>query len=195
MLRISLATLLLSSRAVAQSFPAALVTAFRYSVLYESKNTTVAVPFDTPFSAPIFGQVSSLYLSGASGGVPVDSITCHGYGDADATQPLGLPFNITSPAMLSTNFVVVGSVVCRTTDVAVESSGINSTAGGPAWNTSNPSSTRAMFPPSPTGGDGATSGDSGSDSANAAVGNRSAVRGGAYYRGLAVLWVVFASLL
>ncbi|OTA64658.1 hypothetical protein K449DRAFT_392769 [Hypoxylon sp. EC38] len=78
-------------------------------------NNTISVPIDTTYTNPTYlNAVSTLYLIGASEGVPVDSITCTPYQSTDGTGTHGLPFNSKTPSYLSTNTVQVGSIVCHT---------------------------------------------------------------------------------
>ena len=73
--------------------------------------------------------------------MPFDSITCQAYQDADATETGGNPFNATSPALLSTNTVEVGSIVCTTSYVAVAPPGGNYSTSILATSASNLSTT------------------------------------------------------
>ncbi|KAI1382294.1 hypothetical protein F4677DRAFT_21845 [Hypoxylon crocopeplum] len=78
-------------------------------------NTTLSVPIGTIYNyrGPL-DTVSTLYLVGTTEGVPVDSVTCTPYHSTDGTGSHGLPFTYGTPSRLSTNTVVVGSVVCET---------------------------------------------------------------------------------
>ncbi|KAI1407862.1 hypothetical protein F5Y13DRAFT_194974 [Hypoxylon sp. FL1857] len=78
-------------------------------------NNTIIVPIDTTYTNPdALAAVSTLYLVGASAGVPVDSITCTPFQSTDGTGTHGLAFTSTTPSRLSTNTVQVGSIVCHT---------------------------------------------------------------------------------
>lgn len=92
-------------------------------------NQTVTVPLNTPYrNTSALDAVSYLYLTGGTG-VPFDSITCQAYQDADATETGGKPFDSRTPALLSTNTVTVGSILCTTNFVAMA-------PGGPEYSTS-----------------------------------------------------------
>ncbi|KAI2640628.1 hypothetical protein GGS26DRAFT_586630 [Hypomontagnella submonticulosa] len=79
-------------------------------------NVTVDVPIETIYTNPtVLDEVSTLYLVGSSEGVPVNTITCYPYKETTGFGAGGLPFNSTTPSRLSTNTVVVGSIVCHST--------------------------------------------------------------------------------
>lgn len=106
-------------------------------------NQTVTVPLNTPFrNDSALSAVSYLYLTGATG-VPFDSVTCQAYQDADASEAGGDPFNSTTPALLSTNTVQVGSIVCTTTYLAMAPPGGNFSTSILATSTSNLSTSAA----------------------------------------------------
>lgn len=80
-------------------------------------NTTITVDIGTVFSGDsALAEVSSLYLTGASEGTSVDSIVCTPHQYANGTGVYGLPFTSSTPARLSTNTVVVGSITCALTN-------------------------------------------------------------------------------
>ncbi|KAI6093913.1 hypothetical protein F4821DRAFT_7148 [Hypoxylon rubiginosum] len=77
-------------------------------------NTTMSVPIGVIYTHnPAMEEVSTLYLVGSTSGVPVDSIVCTPYKSTDGTGSHGLPFTSKVPSYLSTNTVVVGSIVCE----------------------------------------------------------------------------------
>jgi hypothetical protein len=77
-------------------------------------NATLSVDMGPIFTGDdALKAVSSLYLVGAIG-VDVDAVTCTPFKNTDGTGTGGLPFNSTTPSRLSTNTVVVGSIVCNT---------------------------------------------------------------------------------
>ncbi|KAI0132967.1 hypothetical protein BJ170DRAFT_680840 [Xylariales sp. AK1849] len=76
-------------------------------------NNTITVPIGTVYTNPTsLGSVSTLYLTGASG-VDITSISCTPYQATNGTGSAGLPFTSSSPSLLSTNTVAVGSIVCK----------------------------------------------------------------------------------
>ncbi|KAI1780098.1 hypothetical protein F4818DRAFT_165431 [Hypoxylon cercidicola] len=76
-------------------------------------NTTIRVPIDEIYNnKEALSEVSTLYLIGATE-VAIDSITCTPYKAEDATGSHGLPFTVNTPSRLSTNTVVVGSILCN----------------------------------------------------------------------------------
>ena len=80
-------------------------------------NTTIDVIINKPYhNATILDEVSTLFLRGATG-VPLDSITCTPFKNADGSGDSGLPFNSTSPSYVSTNTIQIGSIVCITTHI------------------------------------------------------------------------------
>jgi hypothetical protein len=44
--------------------------------------------------------------------VNISTVECRAYKDAAGTQPGSAPFNVTNPALLSTNLVDIGSILC-----------------------------------------------------------------------------------
>jgi hypothetical protein len=48
----------------------------------------------------------------ATNGLDINTIECRAYKDFDGTLPGSAPFNITSPALLSTNLVTISSFLC-----------------------------------------------------------------------------------
>ncbi|CAH0044309.1 unnamed protein product [Clonostachys solani] len=75
---------------------------------------TVRVPIGSVYTnVEDLATVSTLRLKGA-GGVDVQTVTCTPYKNNDGTGTGGLPFTKETPSYLSTNTVVVGSIVCKT---------------------------------------------------------------------------------
>ncbi|KAK5727526.1 hypothetical protein LTR15_003425 [Elasticomyces elasticus] len=72
-------------------------------------NTTVIVPLGTPYTNSALDTVSYLYLTGANGAA-LEDITCQAYVYPNGTGAAGQPFTHISPALLSTNTVIVGSL-------------------------------------------------------------------------------------
>ncbi|ETS83512.1 hypothetical protein PFICI_05388 [Pestalotiopsis fici W106-1] len=76
-------------------------------------NTTISVPIGPIYTnSDALDEVSTLYLTGATG-VDVTSVTCTPYQATDGEGTGGLPFTSSQPSYLSTNTVVVGSIVCE----------------------------------------------------------------------------------
>ncbi|KAI4868596.1 hypothetical protein F4820DRAFT_445009 [Hypoxylon rubiginosum] len=76
-------------------------------------NTTISVPIGEIYTGnKAMETVSTLYLVGTTGDVALDSVTCTPYKANDATGSHGLPFTSKTPSYLSTNTVVVGSILC-----------------------------------------------------------------------------------
>ncbi|KAI1313208.1 hypothetical protein F5Y03DRAFT_159116 [Xylaria venustula] len=72
-------------------------------------NTTITVPLGKTYvNNSALAAVSTLYLIGP------DSATCTPYKDAEASVNGGLAFTVGHPSLLSTNTVVVGSLLCST---------------------------------------------------------------------------------
>ncbi|KAI1174431.1 hypothetical protein F4777DRAFT_579986 [Nemania sp. FL0916] len=71
-------------------------------------NTTITVPIGTVYTNEALAAVSTLYLLSPNDGV------CTPYLYANGTGARGAPFHVGEPSRLSTNTVVVGSVVCET---------------------------------------------------------------------------------
>ncbi|KAK5685517.1 hypothetical protein LTS10_003596 [Elasticomyces elasticus] len=92
-------------------------------------NTTVIVPLGTPYTNSALDTVSYLYLTGANGAA-LEDITCQAYVYPNGTGAAGQPFTHISPALLSTNTVIVGSLVCS-------SSGSSSSSSSSAISTSS----------------------------------------------------------
>ncbi|KAJ2984687.1 hypothetical protein NUW58_g5929 [Xylaria curta] len=70
-------------------------------------NRTITVPFDIVyFNHDALAAVSTLYLLGP------DNAICTPYKDENGTVNGGRPFSVGYPSLLSTNSVVVGSLVC-----------------------------------------------------------------------------------
>ncbi|KAI0176394.1 hypothetical protein GGR52DRAFT_571357 [Hypoxylon sp. FL1284] len=79
-------------------------------------STTIVVPLGEVFKGdPALEAVSTLYLVGATNHVDMNTITCTPYQSDDATGTHGLAFDSKTPSRLSTNTVVVGSILCETT--------------------------------------------------------------------------------
>ncbi|KAI4602818.1 hypothetical protein KJ359_008038 [Pestalotiopsis sp. 9143b] len=75
-------------------------------------NTTISVPIGPVYTnEQALAEVSTLYLTGADG-VDVTTVTCTPYKAENGTGTGGLPFTSSKPSYLSTNTVVVGSIVC-----------------------------------------------------------------------------------
>ncbi|VUC29822.1 unnamed protein product [Clonostachys rosea] len=75
---------------------------------------TVRVPIGSVYTnVEALAAVSTLRLKGA-GGVEAQTVTCTPYKNSDGTGSSGLPFTQETPSYLSTNTVVVGSIVCKT---------------------------------------------------------------------------------
>ncbi|KAK5707509.1 hypothetical protein LTR97_000043 [Elasticomyces elasticus] len=84
-------------------------------------NTTVIVPLGTPYTNSALDTVSYLYLTGANGAA-LEDITCQAYVYPNGTGAAGQPFTHISPALLSTNTVIVGSLVCSSSGSTSSSS-------------------------------------------------------------------------
>ncbi|KAI1357801.1 hypothetical protein F5Y08DRAFT_323307 [Xylaria arbuscula] len=70
-------------------------------------NVTISVSIGSVYvNKEALGAVSTLYLLGPS------SATCSPFKAEDGTVNGGLPFTVGHPSLLSTNSVVVGSLVC-----------------------------------------------------------------------------------
>lgn len=81
-------------------------------------NKTIDVPVGPVYTnAEALGEVSTLYLTGATG-VPVEHVTCTPYHAATGEGSGGRPFTSTTPSHLSTNTVKVGSIQCVGWDTA-----------------------------------------------------------------------------
>ncbi|KAI0490302.1 hypothetical protein F4859DRAFT_457709 [Xylaria cf. heliscus] len=77
------------------------------SVFNDRTNRTIAVPIGPVYvNEEALAAVSTLYLLGP------DTATCTPYKAEDGTGSGGLPFTVGHPSYLSTNTVVVGSLVC-----------------------------------------------------------------------------------
>ncbi|KAF3024217.1 hypothetical protein E8E14_010890 [Neopestalotiopsis sp. 37M] len=75
-------------------------------------NTTIWVPIGPVYTdSDALSEVSTLYLTAATE-VDVTSVTCTPYRATDGEGTGGLPFTSSQPSYLSTNTVVVGSIVC-----------------------------------------------------------------------------------
>jgi hypothetical protein len=77
-------------------------------------NTTLVVPIGPVFNNnQALETVSTLYLYDAIGIPSTAAAQCTPYLNADGTGNSGRPFKVGEPSRLSTNTVVVGSIVCR----------------------------------------------------------------------------------
>lgn len=122
-------TLLLAS-AHAQAKPAAIVVieASHGGAGQDLTNQTVTIPLTATYSnTSALAEVSTLYLVNAVG-VPLTSISCTPFRNADGTGKSGLTFDSTTPSYLSTNTVQVGSIVCISTDILLAPPGGSSLA-------------------------------------------------------------------
>ncbi|KAK3657851.1 hypothetical protein LTR56_002233 [Elasticomyces elasticus] len=90
-------------------------------------NTTVIVPLGTPYTNSALDTVSYLYLTGANGAA-LEDITCQAYVYPNGTGAAGQPFTHISPALLSTNTVIVGSLVCSSSGSSSSSSAISTSS-------------------------------------------------------------------
>ncbi|KAI0141565.1 hypothetical protein GGR57DRAFT_487117 [Xylariaceae sp. FL1272] len=73
-------------------------------------NTTITVPLGKIYTnEDALDEVSTLYLLSPS------TVTCTPYQATTGTGTGGLPFTVGNPSLLSTNTVVVGSLVCAST--------------------------------------------------------------------------------
>ncbi|KAI1746645.1 hypothetical protein F4782DRAFT_523820 [Xylaria castorea] len=76
-------------------------------------NRTIAVPIGPVYvNEGALAAVSTLYLLGPN------TATCTPYKATNGTGSGGLPFYINHPSLLSTNTVVVGSIVCEPSTLA-----------------------------------------------------------------------------
>lgn len=53
----------------------------------------------------------------ASAGLGIDSIECRGYKDAAGVVPGSAPFNVSAPALVSTNLATISSILCYVVEV------------------------------------------------------------------------------
>ncbi|KAI7544566.1 hypothetical protein KC331_g6726 [Hortaea werneckii] len=133
-------------------------------------NTTITVPLGSLYTNAALDEVSYLYLTGSNDAV-LENITCTPHRYANGTGEAGRPFTSSSPSLLSTNTVKVGSLTC----VASDSNDANATPGtssssntgiptsssvaataAPASNGTNPSLTTLSATPSSSEGEDAT---------------------------------------
>ncbi|GAW16654.1 hypothetical protein ANO14919_060900 [Xylariales sp. No.14919] len=107
---------ILSAAALASAAPttptsqtATVVVETAHGAAYNDRtNRTITVPIGpTYINTEALGAVSTLYLLGP------DATTCTPYKDAQAQVNGGLPFSVGHPSYLSTNSVVVGSLICQ----------------------------------------------------------------------------------
>ncbi|CAG9993932.1 unnamed protein product [Clonostachys byssicola] len=102
--------------AVARDAPEAYVTieTNRGNAFGDVCQKTVIVPIGSVYTnVEDLATVSTLRLKGANG-VDENTVTCTPYKNNDGTGSSGLPFTKETPSYLSTNTVVVGSIVCKT---------------------------------------------------------------------------------
>jgi hypothetical protein len=58
-------------------------------------------------------SVSELIVqNGTASGVNIEQIECRGYKDFDGVVPGSAPFNVTNPALVSTNLATISSILC-----------------------------------------------------------------------------------
>ncbi|KAH8680578.1 hypothetical protein BX600DRAFT_1021 [Xylariales sp. PMI_506] len=143
--------------ALADTQPSAIITVATSHGGADSNltNQTITVPIgSTPYTdSSALNAVSTLYLTGANG-VSVDSITCTPYQATNGTGTGGLPFTSGTPSYLSTNTVVVGSIVCLssdTTTITTNSDSISSSSSSGFFSASSYSSYSTVTAPFPTG--------------------------------------------
>lgn len=113
------ATAIFLASATATKLDAAIVTieASHGGAGQDLTNQTVTIPLtNTYVNHSALDAVSSLYLVGARG-VPLDSVSCTPFKNANGTGKGGLTFDSTTPSLLSTNTVQVGSIVCISTNI------------------------------------------------------------------------------
>lgn len=118
-LRSIVAGLALLAFARAQKVPAAIVVieASHGGAGQDLTNQTVTIPLtNTYVNHTALDAVSTLYLVDARG-VPVNSVSCTPFKNEDGTGKGGLTFDSTTPSLLSTNTVQVGSIVCISTSI------------------------------------------------------------------------------
>jgi len=110
-------------------------------------NTTITIPIGEPYTGDELEAVSSLYVTGGTG-VPLSSISCQAFQDADAQVLGGNAFTSVRPALLSTNTVQVGSILC-TAGYIMQAPGVggNYSTSILATSTSNLSSTSSSARP------------------------------------------------
>ncbi|WPG98904.1 Hypothetical protein R9X50_00170400 [Acrodontium crateriforme] len=160
MTKIVAALAALAATAAAQS---ALVTveAFNCGAGSCITNTTIEVPLGSVYTnSSALDKVSFLYLTGATGGIATGSITCTPYKDTSGSGSAGLPFNSTTPSLLSTNLVQLGSIVCKSIEpIGVPgSASISSASATGSGSSSSPSITfHIPIPTSSTTGNYSTS--------------------------------------
>ncbi|KAI6854040.1 hypothetical protein D0864_15878 [Hortaea werneckii] len=129
-------------------------------------NTTITVQLGSLYTNAALDEVSYLYLTGASDAV-LESITCTPHRYANGTGEAGRPFTSSSPSLLSTNTVKVGSLTCLASDsddanaTANTSSSSNtamatSSSAAAASNSTNPSMTTSSATSSSTEDEGTT---------------------------------------
>ncbi|KAI7265231.1 hypothetical protein KC345_g8531 [Hortaea werneckii] len=127
-------------------------------------NTTITVPLGSLYTNAALDEVSYLYLTDASEAV-LESITCTPHRYANGTGEAGRPFTSSSPSLLSTNTVKVGSLTCvasdsddanATADTSSSTAMATSSSVVAASNSTNPSMTTSSATSSSTEDEGAT---------------------------------------
>ncbi|KAI6819344.1 hypothetical protein KC340_g4933 [Hortaea werneckii] len=112
-----------ATTAIAQS-ASVTITASHGGAGNDLTNTTITVPLGSLYTNAALDEVSYLYLTGSNDAV-LESITCTPHRYANGTGEAGRPFTSSSPSLLSTNTVKVGSLTC----VASDSDDANATSG------------------------------------------------------------------
>ncbi|KAI1208705.1 uncharacterized protein F4807DRAFT_461248 [Annulohypoxylon truncatum] len=78
------------------------------------RNQTINVGFGGVYNGdPVLKEVSTIYLTGTTGDIPIDDVMCFSYKNTDGTGDHSTAITSKTPARLSTNTVVVGSIVCK----------------------------------------------------------------------------------
>ncbi|KAI8960125.1 hypothetical protein F5Y11DRAFT_279612 [Daldinia sp. FL1419] len=76
-------------------------------------NKTIEVPIGTVFTgSDALKEVSTLYLVAVSD-ADINTVVCTPHKNVEGTDAGGKPFTVNQPSYLSTNTVVVGSIVCK----------------------------------------------------------------------------------
>ena len=95
-------------------------------------NTTVTIPLTSVYTnATALREVSTLYLVD-SRNTPLSSVSCTPFKHDDGTGQGGLTFDSTTPSLLSTNTVEVGSIVCISTDISLAPPGLGGSSSSSA---------------------------------------------------------------
>ncbi|CAN8098541.1 unnamed protein product [Discula destructiva] len=101
------------------AIPNVIITAYRYDT--DTNTTMRAFLGQATTDTGALDQVSTLYLTSLTNAeIALDTIICTPYKDAEASVRGGLPFFEGSPAYLSTNEVVVGSIYCSSTALSYD---------------------------------------------------------------------------